>query len=699
MQQVRGTNSELGPFYVSDEEVKQGFEQPLGRPKWATVASPLDQAEIQAMLGALSATIARQKSESLRRGISLPLDTLAHCFQLTNFDIDVLLICLATELDMRYQRYYAYLQDDVSRKHPSADLVLSLCAPTLEDKLAMRGHFALEAPLRKHRLVHLFTTADQIHPPLLDQSLKVDDRIVDYLLYGPDTQPGAIDHIQRIVPQAQLDAALPPTQTKARLQALAKRQTTDEAPLILYLQGPYGVGKRTTAEAMCHTLGLQLLVVDTAQVLTNREMPFETSVALLVREALLQQAALYWHDVDPLLAEGKRPQCETLVRQLAGVSGLHFLAGNTTWEPGDTLRNHPIIRVEHHPQRYEARLALWTDSLNGHITCQADVDLSTLANSFRLNGGQIRDAFATALNLARWRNPTQPQISMDDLTSACRLHSNRKLAELAQQIRPHYVWDDLILPDNQRRQLREICNYVTHRSLVYDAWGFDNKLAMGKGVNALFAGPPGTGKTMAASIIAAELQLDLYKIDLSTVVSKYIGETEKNLSRIFEEAESSNAILFFDEADALFGKRTDVRDAHDRYANLEVSYLLQRMEAYAGIAILATNLRSNLDDAFVRRLHFIVEFPFPDVADRRRIWEGIWPTNTPRSPDVDLDRLAEHVSVVGGYIRNIALAAAFLAADNGQVVTMDHLVQATEREYQKMGKVLSNKALLSDMDR
>jgi SpoVK/Ycf46/Vps4 family AAA+-type ATPase len=223
---------------------------------------------------------------------------------------------------------------------------------------------------------------------------------------------------------------------------------------------------------------------------------------------------------------------------------------------------------------------------------------------------------------------------------------------------------------------------------VLETWGFDRKLALGKGINVLFAGPSGTGKTMAAEIISHELRLELYKIDLSGVVSKYIGETEKNLSRIFTVAESSNAILFFDEADALFGKRSEVRDAHDRYANVEISYLLQRMEEYAGIVILATNLRKNMDDAFVRRMHFSIDFPFPNEKQRRRIWEKIWPAATPRSPALDMDFMARRFEMTGGNIRNIALTAAFFAAEEESAITMMHLIRATQREYQKMGKVV-----------
>jgi SpoVK/Ycf46/Vps4 family AAA+-type ATPase len=312
-----------------------------------------------------------------------------------------------------------------------------------------------------------------------------------------------------------------------------------------------------------------------------------------------------------------------------------------------------------------------------------------VAATFRLTAGQIRDAAATAGNLAAARAPAAPRITEPDLRAGCRLQSNRGLAALAAQITPRYGWDDIVLPPGQLAQLREVHDQVRYRALVYETWGFDRKLALGKGLAVLFAGPPGTGKTMAADVLAHTLELDLYKVDLSAVVSKYVGETEKNLARIFAAGRTSNAILFFDEADALFGKRTQVRDAHDRYANVEVSYLLQQMEEYDGVIILATNLRKNVDEAFARRLAATMDFPVPGTAERRRIWAQVWPPETPRDPDLDLDLLAAQVEVTGGAIRNIAVAAAFLAAADGGVVTMPHLLHATRREYQKMGTVLT----------
>ena len=349
------------------------------------------------------------------------------------------------------------------------------------------------------------------------------------------------------------------------------------------------------------------------------------------------------------------------------------------------------------PLDFARRRHCWQAGLAAAGVALAPCDLDALAGRFRLAADEIADAVATAQAQARWQDAQatgersagdDDRRTVDALFGAARLHSGQGLATLARKVVPRYRWEDLVLPADRLDRLREICNSVKYRALVYDEWGFDRKLALGKGLSALFAGPPGTGKTMAAEVMAGELGLDLYTIDLASVVSKYIGETEKNLARIFAAAERSNAVLFFDEADALFGRRSEVRDSHDRYANIEISYLLQRMEEYEGIVILATNLRKNMDDAFVRRLQFAVDFPVPDEADRRRIWQQIWPVETPRGTDLDLDFMARRFEIAGGNVRNIALAATFLAAADGRVVNMDHLIRATQREYQKMGKVV-----------
>jgi hypothetical protein len=686
VQRARQTVQEEGDLqglYISEQEVEALLAGPAGLPRWASV--PL-RPDIEEALSRISQEIAGRKAETVRRGVELRLDELARRFSLTPFDVDVLLVTLAPEVDLRYERLFAYLQDDVTRRRPSVDLALNLLCPAFADKLAARERLAGTAPLLRHRLVELFDDPSRPQPPLLARSLRADARVVSYLFGGDDLDARLAPFAHRVEPEARLDDLVQEPELKARLRGLAGLSRVADGRAVLYLQGPYGVGKETTAEALCHEYGLRLLSVDLERLLANRDDVFEIVLDLAGREAVLQGAALFWRGFDLLLAEEQAFRRGRFLAALEERRGLTFLAGEGDWEPVDVLHGAAFTRVELPLPGHRERLELWQRALEGMD--HDGLDLEAVASKFRFTGGQIRDSAATARSLARGRDPERGELEKGDLYAACRLQSNRKLSALAQKITPHYKWSDIVLPAGRLEQLREICNMLRYRSRVYEEWGFGRKLAMGKGLNVLFAGPSGTGKTMAADILAGELGLDLYKIDLSTVISKYIGETEKNLSRIFAEGRASNAVLFFDEADAIFGKRTEVRDAHDRYANIEVSYLLQRMEEYEGMVILATNLRKNMDDAFVRRLHFTVEFPFPAVTDRRRIWQGLWPADLPRAVDLDLDFMARRFELPGGNIRNIGLAASFLAAADGGTVTMAHLIRATQREYQKMGKVV-----------
>lgn len=298
------------------------------------------------------------------------------------------------------------------------------------------------------------------------------------------------------------------------------------------------------------------------------------------------------------------------------------------------------------------------------------------------------DASRTAYSFSKEKNPDSPVLSAEDLYKGCKTQSNQKLGSLALKTNPHYRWEDIVLPEDTLEHLKEVFGFIKYKGKVHSDWGFEKKLSLGKGLNVLFSGPPGTGKTMAAEILANEVKLDLYKIDLSGLVSKYIGETEKNLKKIFEEAETSNSILFFDEADALFGKRSEVKDSHDRYANIETAYLLQKMEEHEGIVILASNFRKNMDDAFLRRLHFTVEFPLPDDRSRENIWRKTFPKETPIAKDVDFAFLSKF-KLAGGNIKNIVLAASFLAAENSGAVAMEHIIKATRREYEKIGKLFT----------
>jgi ATP-dependent 26S proteasome regulatory subunit len=357
-----------------------------------------------------------------------------------------------------------------------------------------------------------------------------------------------------------------------------------------------------------------------------------------------------------------------------------FISAEVQWMPDEFL-----IGVTWYPFAFELpsyyeRRRVWADLLEGAAVSAAEID--AIAGRFVLDKKRITDV---VLHTKMLKNSSE--VTIDAIYDTCRSRIYRKMGVYARRLIPRYRLKDIVLPDDQMHHLQEICSHLRHRHTVYFKWGFENRFALGKGLNILFSGSSGTGKTMAADIIANEFKLDLYQIDLSAIVSKYIGETEKNLSRIFKEASSGNLILFFDEADALFGKRSEVKDAHDRYANIEIDYLLQKMEDHEGIVILATNLSKNIDEAFLRRLHFSLEFPFPDENQRLLIWKKIFPPETPIEADIEFSFLAERFSLSGGNIKNVAMTAAFYAAEDESAVRMPHIILALKRELQKMGKL------------
>jgi SpoVK/Ycf46/Vps4 family AAA+-type ATPase len=636
-------------------------------------------------------------------GEASPFAWLGQAFGLSDFDLDVLLVALAPEFDLRYERLYAYLQDDVTRKRPTVDLALNLLCDSAGEKLARRAHFSPDAPLIRHGLLRLFKDAHQTQPPLLSHYLKPDEQIAARLL-GQGSLDSRLAEFTRLLAPTTSLAELPlDDDAKAALLALAVEAFETGRPLRLYFRGERGAWRRRTAGALARKLGASLLCVDLSRVPAEE---FAHALRLILREAWFQNALVYFEELDALRREERAAEFERLTEALKESAGVVILSGTRPWAPAGRVARE-VVGVEFPAPDFARRRECWRRELSGSgVTLEAR-QLDALAGRFRLMPQQVSEAVAAAHGLARWRaavgrqragdlhasaaahtHASQP--ALDDLFEAARAQSSRDLLNLAQQIRPAHTWADVVLPEDTLSQVREICRRVANRHRVFGDWGFDGKLSLGKGVNALFAGSSGTGKTLTAEIIARELGLDLFKINLSGVVSKYIGETEKNLERIFAAAENANAILFFDEADALFGKRSEVRDAHDRYANIEVAYLLQKIEQYEGLAILASNLRSNLDEAFVRRLAFIIHFPFPDEVDRRRIWGSIWPAATPLAADVDLDFLAAQFKLSGGNIKNVALSAAFLAAADGDDrVRMEHIFQATRREYQKLGKVLS----------
>ncbi|MDO8673621.1 MAG: ATP-binding protein, partial [Dehalococcoidia bacterium] len=606
------------------------------------------------------------------------------------FERQVLLICLLPEIIHEYERLFGYLNDDVTKRRPTIHLLLSLLSSSIMQVLAARRHFTSQASLIREQIVSLVEGPDSATTPIISRFVKIDEGILSWLLGDDHLDRRLASCADLTSPHLGLSHLVLAAPLRHQLERLVERGKNAGLLPICYLHGPAGVGRRTAAKAVCADLGLPLLTVDVEQFHDNAtQLGAERAVRLVFREARLAGAAICWHRFDLFLtgsaAGGLTRQ---LLKETAAFAGLVFLTGVEPWEPGGSFES-SFLLLEIAVPDVAQRQKLWQSFLDNNLSSLSETALAGLAEVFRLTAGQISDAVATARRLADGRSEDLSRLNADDLYAAARLRSRRKLNSLARQVDIRFSWNDIVLPRDQMSRLAEICACSQLRSVVNDRWGFGRVQPRNKGQAILFAGPSGTGKTMAASIIAGELGLDMFKIDLSTVVSKYIGETEKNLERIFQEGQDSNAILFFDEADALFGKRSEVSDSHDRYANIEIAYLLQRMEEYNGVVILATNLRRNLDEAFTRRLDFAVDFPLPDEEDRLRIWRKVLPPEAPLAEGVDVPFIARRFKLSGGSIRNAAVAAAYLAATDGQEIGMHHFLRAVKREHQKMGRLMA----------
>ena len=582
---------------------------------------------------------------------------------LTDFERHTLLLCAAMELDTRLPRLCAKAQDDETRPFPTFALVLALFDEPSWEALSP------ERPLRAWRLIEITQPAAQ---PLTTSALRADERIVNYIK--------GLNYLDdRLAPLlAPFEAAaegLPRSQMAAAMRAahFVRAAGRVRSPIVQLL-GPDGLSKQVVAQTAAEGLGRVAFRLP-AENLPSDAGQLEQIGRLWARESVLQPVALY---LDAQEADGEGAATPPWQRFLSHSGGIFFLA---TREARPGLGHVAAIEIER-PTPAE-QVELWAEAL-----ADADAAETTagsprlLASQFNLNAMTIR---AVAAQAGAAADADDAPLDHDRLWDACLANTRPRLDLLAQRIEPKATWDDIVLPPDAEEPLRQIAAQVAQRHRVYDEWGFRERLSRGLGISALFSGESGTGKTMAAEVLANELRLNLYRIDLSAVVSKYIGETEKNLRRLFDAAEDGGAILFFDEADALFGKRTEVKDSHDRYANIEVNYLLQRMEAFRGLAILATNMRSALDTAFLRRLRFVVALPFPGAAQRKLIWQRVFPRkeNGIVLDGLDYDALAR-LNLSGGSIHSVALNAAFLAAAGEGRVTMPLLFQSARAELRKM---------------
>jgi hypothetical protein len=599
-------------------------------------------------------------AEAIETAMAEPpaLERLTAAFRLSPFERDLLLLCAGVELDASFAALCAEANSGRSRG-PTFSLALAALDGPHWSALAPTS------PLRYWKMIELGPGESLVTSPL-----RIDERVLHYLAGVHFLE----ERLHGFVEPWLSPGELPPTQQAVadRIAALWSNAAGSWPPV--QLCGEEDAGLPDVAAAACASLGLGLHVLSAAAMpvaATDREL----LLRLWAREAVLTDSAL-------LLAVDGSENAEALRATAAfaeQAQGALLVAGR---EPLRLSKLTPMRFDVRKPDSAE-QIELWRESL-GPLALQLNGQIEALVSQFSLG----RSAIAAASQRMLQAHSAVPSTAGALLWDTCRSQSRARLDDLAQRLETTATWDDLVLPSLQLQILHGIVTHVRQRAKVYDAWGFAAKSSRGLGISALFVGPSGTGKTLAAEILANELRLDLYRIDLSQVVSKYIGETEKNLRRVFDAAEASGAVLLFDEADALFGKRSEVKDSHDRYANIEVGYLLQRMEAYRGLAVLTTNMRQALDPAFTRRIRFIVQFPFPDAAQRAEIWRRVFPVSTPVER-LNVERLAR-LNVAGGNIRNIALGAAFLAADEGVSVRMEHLLRATRAEYAKLERPLTD---------
>jgi len=597
----------------------------------------------------------------------LPIPLIASRFGLDDFEKACLLMAAAVAIDPRYEILFAYAHNDVSRKAPSVGLAVALQADDPAERLRLLQSFSAQSRLLRADLLRL--PAADITRPLAGRAITADERVV-FALLGQDC-----GHDERVAAfTTYANEPLVPWRNDALAERAAAvlRHSSDGA--LVFLDGPADCGQRQLAHAACRSAGLGLVAADLSSPAAASVSPKELG-KLLAREAMLAGAALLVtaRDSAPdrrheaVVSAGVRAGAAVFVATAPGAISARELAAAV-----------PLVEIAMPPPTAEMRGGWWRMALEKRCRLRAPALPLRLGLSLRCGPDAVEHATA-ALD-------PRTAAEFGTIAGLARRATRAEVPSLARLVPPHWQWDDLVLPEKQLARLRHICAELDHAPRVLHDWNFAEKTMAGSNSIVLFSGASGTGKTMAASLVASTIGLDLYRVDLSTMVDKYIGETEKNLERMFTAMEATNAAIFFDESDVLFSKRTEVKDAHDRYANLSIAYLLQRIETYEGVIVLATNLAGNMDDAFSRRLRHVVHFPLPDVAMREKLWAKAFPAQAPLAADLDLKVLARHFELTGGSIRNVALAGAFLAASRSEPIGQRHVLQAIAIELEKIGR-------------
>jgi len=610
---------------------------------------------------------------------------LVRTFALSDVEQTVMLLALAPEVDLKYETLYAYLNDDVTRKWPTVDLAARVLGPEAcrADVVSALGP---NGALLRNRLI------DAIEPPVgrpsrLNVGFAMRPNVVRFL---SGDRLGGSDRVDPDVtgdPWLDVPAAPARIAEWRRIAELLRRRNGD-APIVA-ITGRPGSGRMAIARAIAADLHLPLRRCD-LRALRRSGAPLATALENLALERRIEPAAVVVHGLAALAdGDGRLPaEYGGLLEAIPPAQGPLIVLAPTDSCWREVVGRARAVTIELSTPSFAERQMVWSRALADAGIELDDGAIRALADRFAFTAGEITRVVDTAGDRQRL-DPASAHATVAVVGDAARAQPRQQLGPLATLTACPHDWEDLVLPQAVVVRLRELTAAIQLRHVVYETWGFSRRVTTGTGVKALFAGASGTGKTMSAGVIARDAGLDLVKVSLSGLVSKYIGETEKNLDKVFASARAGNALLFFDEADALFGKRSEVKDAHDRYANIEVSYLLQCLETHDGVVVLATNLRQNIDDAFLRRLHYVVDFPRPEAAERERLWRGMFPPETPLDEDIDFGFLARQFELCGGDIRNVALDAAFLAAAEGCPIGMRQLVRGLVQQQAKQGRTVS----------
>ncbi len=683
--------------------------------------------ELNFLINKFQNVVSKKKTNSRTSNISLSSD-LTKILEISDTEYAIFLGCLAIELDSKYEKIYAYLQDDITKKRPTLNLISRIIGLNFVNKI--QNFYAVGATSILFR-AHLIEFVDE-SIGLMSRPLKINDSLISFV-FNPDNQvqiPAHLKNSIRLFPtseQEKTDTEILESDSSSFIQldqvenlkleilACLNNGLANNDRFAILLFGKNNSGRKTIIKSLVSKIEYyqHMLIFDIKKHFLYNNIPaIESSCNFINLVSLLNDSFVYVDGLDHLLNEQFKPEMDKVVllnnlfyhlfeKEKLKKNLIVFSLNKSNIENVSELenllykKNIDFVKIKVPDLGIEEKTKIWEFFLDQNKIGLDQQDILRVSSTYDLTIGQMKKVIRDLMNSYPVRSQNVDEsFSTQDLYTACRNESNKKLMNVAKKLSKKFNLDDIILPPETKNQLVEIINYVENQNQVFSTWGFEDKMGLSKSINILFTGESGTGKTMAAQILANHLNMDIYRIDLSMLISKYIGETEKNINKIFEEAKSSNSIIFFDEADACFGKRTEIRDSHDRYSNIEVDYLLQRLEEHDEIVILASNLKQNIDEAFTRRMQFIVNFSFPTEKERIDIWKNVFPM--PYSyidiKNCDFEFLAKNFRTSGAMIKNIALTAAFLALSDGdessidqRKISMRHIILALKKELEKKG--------------